>query len=55
MKILQVCHKPPYPPVEGGSIATYHLPMGLMALGCEVDVLAMNTYKQYCRIEQVPS
>jgi glycosyltransferase involved in cell wall biosynthesis len=54
MKILQVCHKPPYPPVEGGSIATYQLTMGLLENGYPVNVVAMNTHKQYCYIEQVP-
>lgn len=54
MKILQLCHKPPYPPIDGGSIAMYNLCVGLIENGHSVDVLAMNTYKQFCEIEKVP-
>lgn len=55
MRILQLCHKPPYPPREGGAIAMYNLAMGLMDLGHEVHILAMNTYKQYCDPASVPA
>lgn len=54
MNILQICHKPCYPPIDGGSIASYNLYQGLVANGHNVHVLAMNTYKQHCDIAQVP-
>ena len=54
MKILQICHKPPYPPIDGGSIAMYNLYRGLRSIGHTVHVIAINTYKQYCDINKVP-
>lgn len=54
MKILQICHKPSYPPIDGASIAMYNLYNGLVDSGHTVHVLAMNTYKQYCDINKVP-
>jgi glycosyltransferase involved in cell wall biosynthesis len=54
MNILQISHKPIYPPIDGGSIAMYNLFRGLTDNGCNVDVLSMNTYKQYCNIKKVP-
>ena len=54
MRILQLCSKPPYPPTEGASIAMHNLCMGLIANGHQVDVLAINTFKQHCDIDTVP-
>ena len=54
MKILQLCHKPSYPPIDGGSIAMNNLTNGLLKNGHSVQVLAINTYKQFCDITKVP-
>ena len=54
MNILQICHKPPCPPIDGASIAMYNLFRGLTDNGHQVQVLAMNTYKQHCDITKVP-
>lgn len=43
MKILQLCHKMPFPLRDGGAISIYHTAMGLSENGAEVTVLAMNT------------
>lgn len=48
MRILQLCHKPPFPPVDGTAIAMSNLTRGLIKNGAQIDLLAMNTYKQYC-------
>lgn len=48
MRILQLCHKPPFPPVDGTAIAMSNLTRGLLRNGAHIEVLAMNTYKQYC-------
>lgn len=48
MKILVLCHKPPFPAVDGGSIAMSNLIRGLTKNKVELDILAMNTFKQYC-------
>ncbi len=45
LKILQICPKPPYPAVDGGSIAMNNITQGLLALGHQVKVLAISTFK----------
>ncbi len=54
MKILQIANKVPYPPKDGGSIATFSLSRGFRALGHEVTVLAMSTTKHPVREEDIP-
>ena len=45
MRILQLCNKPPYPPIDGGSKAMHNLTRGLLAAGHEVKVLCISTPK----------
>lgn len=45
MKILQICHKPPYPPSDGGTIAMNNVTQGLIQAGHQVKVLAIETPK----------
>ena len=45
MKILQLCNKPPYPPVDGGTLAMNSITQGLLAAECEVRVLSMCSDK----------
>lgn len=47
MHILLVCNKFPFPPRDGGSLATYNMIRGLVEAGNRVDLLAMNTSKHY--------
>ncbi|MBE9468097.1 MAG: glycosyltransferase family 4 protein [Bacteroidetes bacterium] len=54
MNILQLCNKMPYPPKDGGSIATLNLSKGFVELSHKVTVLAMNTSKHYFNIENIP-
>jgi|ERR1019366_8549439 glycosyltransferase involved in cell wall biosynthesis len=54
MKILQLCHKVPYPPKDGGCIAINNLTQGLINQGCEVKVLALNTKKHFIDIDKLP-
>jgi polysaccharide biosynthesis protein PslH len=49
MKILLLCNKFPYPPRDGGSLATHNMARGLTEAGNMVDLLAMNTSKHYSR------
>ncbi len=49
MKVLQLCNKPPYPPVDGGSLAMNSVTQGLLAAGCEVKVLAVSSDKHPVR------
>jgi len=47
MKILQLTNKVPYPPRDGGAIASLTLARELTKAGHEVVVLAMNTSKHF--------
>ncbi|MEW6469959.1 MAG: glycosyltransferase family 4 protein [Bacteroidota bacterium] len=55
MKLLQLVNKFPYPPIDGGAIATLNLTRAFSALGHEVTVLAMNTSKHHYDLDQLPS
>lgn len=45
MKVLQLCHKPPLPLVDGGCIAMHNITQGLLNSGQEVRVVAVATQK----------
>lgn len=45
MNILQVCNKSPYPPHDGGSLASYSLMRSFSRLGHQVTLLTMCTPK----------
>ncbi|MBW6497805.1 MAG: glycosyltransferase [Bacteroidales bacterium] len=42
MRVLQLCHKIPYPPADGGSIAMHQITEGLWNAGHKVKVIALN-------------
>ncbi|MBL7923733.1 MAG: glycosyltransferase [Bacteroidia bacterium] len=50
MRILQLCIRVPFPPVDGGSIAMYHLQQSLHQNGVALKVLSFNTIKQLADI-----
>ena len=54
MRILIIANKVPYPPKDGGSIATLTLARHFSYLGHQVDLLAMNTNKHYFPIDELP-
>ncbi len=54
MKILQIANKAPYPPKDGGSIATFAMTKGFKELGYEVTVLAMSTSKHPVQESDIP-
>lgn len=55
MKILQLANKFPYPPKDGGSIATLSMSKTFAELGNETTVLAMNTSKHYFPLKDLPA
>ena len=55
MRILIVANKMPYPAKDGGTIATLSLARSLRKCGCDVDLLAMNTPKHFCKVEDIPA
>jgi len=54
MKVLQICNKPPYPPVDGGTMAMNSVTQGLLCEGCEVKVLAVETDKHPADMAKMP-
>jgi len=55
MKILILSSKIPFPPKDGGSIATLGIAKGLEKAGNEVTMLSLNTRKHYVSPEEIPS
>jgi len=45
LRILQICPKPPFPPVDGGCIAANNITEGLLGQGHRVKVMALSTPK----------
>ncbi|MDJ0757881.1 MAG: glycosyltransferase family 4 protein [Woeseiaceae bacterium] len=45
LRVLQICPKPPYPPVDGGCIAANNITNGLLGLGHRVKVVSIATPK----------
>lgn len=54
MHILILSNKVPYPPKDGGAIATLSLATALEKGGAKVTLLAINTPKHYCSEQQLP-
>ena len=55
MNILVLCHKPPYPPVDGGTIASLQIITDLQCAGHQVVVLAMSTPKHPGETDNIPN
>lgn len=55
MKILILTNKLPYPPKDGGSIATLKLGLSLSQLNNQVHLLAINTSKHFFDIREIPA
>ncbi len=55
MKIVLLTNKLPYPPKDGGSIATLNMITGLSDAGHSVTCLSLNTVKHRFPIEQIPA
>ncbi len=45
MKILQICQRPPHPPIDGGAIGMDNITQGMLELGHQVKVLTVATSK----------
>ena len=54
MKVLQLCNKPPYPSVDGGTMAMNSITQGLLRAGCEVKVLTVATDKHPLDLDLLP-
>lgn len=54
MNVLVVCNKFPYPPTDGGQIATFSMIRGMAELEHSVTVAAINTSKHYFDVTKLP-
>ena len=45
MKVLQICHKPPLPAIDGGCLAMNDISNGLIKKGCDLKILTLSTAK----------
>ncbi|MDD2386205.1 MAG: glycosyltransferase family 4 protein [Bacteroidales bacterium] len=55
MRILILTNKMPYPPRDGGSIASLALSEALTDVGNQVTILSMNTNKHFVRQDELPA
>ena len=54
MNVLIICNKFPYPPTDGGQIATFAMIRGMAEQGHSVTVAAINTAKHYYDVKKMP-
>lgn len=54
MKILILANKMPYPPIDGGSIATMNMLKGLQQAGNQITCMALNTNKHRFPVKEIP-
>jgi len=54
MNIFLLTTKPPYPPKDGGAIATLNMATGLAEMNHHVTILAMNTAKHFSPVDKIP-
>ena len=54
MKILQICHKPPYPPLDGGCIAINNISNGLLKECESLKILTIGTLKHPFELKKYP-
>jgi glycosyltransferase involved in cell wall biosynthesis len=54
MKVLQLCHKPPFPPTDGGCIAMHNITKGLIDAGHQVKIITAFTHKHDLQLDALP-
>ncbi len=54
MKVLQICHKMPYPPCDGGAQAIHNTTLGLLKNQIDVNVLSINPSRNYVDVSSLP-
>ena len=55
MKILQICHKPPYPAIDGGCIAINNISRGLLNQDQDLKIITISTIKHPFSPEKIES
>jgi glycosyltransferase involved in cell wall biosynthesis len=54
MRILQLCHRIPYPMTDGGNIAMMSLAESLATQGADIKIFALNTVKHRVDLNSIP-
>jgi polysaccharide biosynthesis protein PslH len=54
MRILQICHKIPFPLKDGGALALYYSALGLVNQGADLKILAVNATRDPVDINCIP-
>ena len=54
MRILQLCNKPPFPPMDGGAKAMHSITRGLLEAGHQVKVVCISTPKHPLKVAAIP-
>lgn len=54
MRLLVVCNKPPFPSVDGGTLAMASLLFNLYTQGYDVEILVFSTHKHPYRPQDIP-
>ena len=54
MKILQICHRVPFPAVDGGNIAMMNMALSLAQAGHEVHQFSLNTSRHFIDMKTIP-
>lgn len=55
MKVLQICHKMPFPLHDGGAYSIYYTALGLIYQKADLTILAINTPKSWVDEKDVPA
>jgi len=53
MKVLQLCHKPPKPSIDGGCIAMNNISEGLMKNKCKLKIITIGTQKHPIKFDEL--
>ena len=53
MKVLQLCHKPPKPSIDGGCIAMNNISEGLMKNKCKLKIITIGTQKHPIKFNEL--
>ena len=54
MKVLQLSHKPPFPPKDGGCLAIDNITQGLINAGIDIKILTIETLKHPFEKDRIP-
>lgn len=53
MRVLQLCHKPPKPSIDGGCIAMNNISEGLMKNKCKLKIITIGTQKHPIKFDEL--